>query len=294
MPKCKLRVVLDRPEAIYKPGEMITGRVLVKVFHDCACKSLVVGCQTLNYGRGGTKLGGVPLEQTLFSGGWRAGDDVSFSFQVPAPAGPPTLRQPGHTTEWYVFASARLGLLVSSEAGTPFGLTSNEGETVNFPPPHELDPGTCVSLSSDKRKQAIMLFLVSLPFLIFGPIIIFLCARDLYTGHYREVGSSPRAEWVAMVFGMCLGLVGLPIAARGYKLATRKPDVPSLRRERANARLQKTLQLMATPLAPILVVGKISKLSPLIFVVGTVVIVACVGIMLWFAVVGWIDAKSEE
>jgi len=238
VPKCKLRVVLDRSGAIYTRGETITGRVVVKALTNCTCKSLFVGCQTLSYGQGGTKLGTVPSERSLFTGGWRAGDEASFSFELSAPVGPPTTRRPGNTTDWYVFASAKLSLLTSAGASAPFGLASNKGESVSFPPPQEPDPATLAGLASDRRKQAIIPFVVSLPFLVIGAVLFISGVVNLSASSPDPFSTPPPdVAGLVLVLGACLALVGFVIAGRACKSLVSKPKSPTLTRERLNARL---------------------------------------------------------
>lgn len=113
MGKYDLRILLDRPDRTYPPGEQITGRIEVAVHEDCECKGLWVYCGWKASG-GGIRDTGEAGEQKLFAGPWRAGQHTAYPFEFVAPLGPLTYDGRRFKIQWSVSArafSALLGLI---------------------------------------------------------------------------------------------------------------------------------------------------------------------------------------
>jgi len=85
-----LRIELDAPEASYRPGEVVNGRVVVRATQDTTCDGLSAKLEWFTHGKGnrdaGTGYKIDPPASELFKGQWRAGQEASyaFSFEVPA------------------------------------------------------------------------------------------------------------------------------------------------------------------------------------------------------------------
>lgn len=250
MAKLKLRVVLDSNQSAYKPGETITGHVEIMPLKDCMCKKLAVCCQSLSYGGTGTKLGDEEGTQVLFAGGWLGGTSALFPFKLVVPQSPFTQEEGGQITKWYVIASAELGRLTFVECSTAFVLDPRSNGPAYNLPGKTIDPLTATYLSCSSWENAIWLFLVTLPFIIFGPLLAFSTARALYTGSYKDSWRSPDDYWAGMIFGALVTLVGLAMLARVVYLFARKPTVPTLRQERLNKRKERLYESILGKLDP--------------------------------------------
>lgn len=111
MGKYDLRIVLDRPEATYVPGERITGRIEIDVHEDCECKhGLWVSCEW-KASSGGLGDMGEAGKQKLFAGSWRAGEHLTYPFDLLAPPGPFTYHGKRFAIHWCISACALLGLI---------------------------------------------------------------------------------------------------------------------------------------------------------------------------------------
>ena len=110
MGKYDLRILLDRPDRTYAPGERITGRLEVAVHEDCECKGLWVDCEW-KASSGGIGDAGNIGQQKLFAGPWRAGQEIAYPFEFVAAPGPFTYDGRRFKIQWSVSASALLGLI---------------------------------------------------------------------------------------------------------------------------------------------------------------------------------------
>lgn len=110
MGRYDLRIVFDRPERTYVPGERITGRIEVTVHEDCECKGLWVYCEW-KASSGGIGDAGNAGQQKLFAGTWRAGQHAAYPFEFVAPPGPLTYDGQMFAIRWSISASALVGLI---------------------------------------------------------------------------------------------------------------------------------------------------------------------------------------
>ena len=84
-----LRVELDKPERTYRPGEAISGRVLVYPDSVTECEGLTVALVWATHGKG-NRARQPEKAFHLFRGTWLSGEEASYPFSLTAPSGPPT------------------------------------------------------------------------------------------------------------------------------------------------------------------------------------------------------------
>jgi len=118
MPKCTLKIVLDRPQPTYAAGEKVTGRIEVSASEDCECQKLSLSRAWRTRGHGEDAFG-KPEEQVLFSGAWRAGENAYYPCEFTAPIGPLSYHGEMFNVEWYLRAQAAIAgaLDVSTDEG---------------------------------------------------------------------------------------------------------------------------------------------------------------------------------
>jgi len=114
MSRCDLEIVLDQPNAVYRGGERITGRVLVRARRTCRCEALSVEQFWQTRGAGSSDAGDRQTTR-LFRGQWHGGRKYEYAFAFEAPAAPLTYR--GHRLAIEHFIDARADL--DGEIGTP-------------------------------------------------------------------------------------------------------------------------------------------------------------------------------
>ena len=89
MSKCDVRIVLDRADRTFRPGEEVAGVVRVEVNQYVKCDGVVLEHFWQTHGRGNTATGNKST-YVLHRGGLQAGESLSFPFSFIAADGPPT------------------------------------------------------------------------------------------------------------------------------------------------------------------------------------------------------------
>lgn len=82
-----LTIEFDRPDRTYKPGEIVTGRILLETDRGDRCKGIVVRRYWRTHGKG-NKDGQEPHEYHLHWGALPPGRHHEFSFEFATPEGP--------------------------------------------------------------------------------------------------------------------------------------------------------------------------------------------------------------
>lgn len=120
MSKCEIWFEFDQPERTYAVGDVIGGRVHLKVNKDVTAKRVYLRMEWRTHGRGNKKSGGRDefdfLGQTMLA----AGEDHSFPFQFSAPTGPLTYHGKYLNVDWYLRASVELPWALDPKATEDF------------------------------------------------------------------------------------------------------------------------------------------------------------------------------
>ena len=120
MARCDLTVRLDDDAAVFRPGDVIHGEVVVRVHAAGACDGLTLVCEWFTRGAGNVEQGEASVEQ-LFVGDWRPGEH-RYRFAVVAPRGPLAYESPQLTVGWRLVARADLPWARDSSAAAEFRL----------------------------------------------------------------------------------------------------------------------------------------------------------------------------
>jgi hypothetical protein len=117
----ELRIELDRPEAVYRPGETIRGRIIVRTTRDWRCPELRLRCEWRTRGRGNPQSG---EHTTVDLGGvdWHAGKEQEHRFELAAPSGPLTYHGQLLAVSWLLTARAGVPSAFDPEAQREFEL----------------------------------------------------------------------------------------------------------------------------------------------------------------------------
>ncbi len=105
MPDCELSIEFDQPSRIYKAGETVTGRVIVKADEDVNCNGLTVTCGWETHGKGDADKG-PKMSEEVFSGSWQRGLTQAYPFSFELPPGPITYHGELVNVDWYIHARA--------------------------------------------------------------------------------------------------------------------------------------------------------------------------------------------
>jgi len=153
MSRCIVFVELDHPpDEVLVPGQVVTGSVEVSVLLDVRCNGLNVGVQWQTHGRGMASRG--PLVPTeLFKGEWKAGQDLSFPFELTVPRGPST----------YEGTLVNIGWFISATANIPWALDVHAWEEVlvdaSATDPFDNGPGFVHGLQAETPGQQVLTLL---------------------------------------------------------------------------------------------------------------------------------------
>jgi hypothetical protein len=106
MERVRLRLVLDDPDRPRRPGEALSGRVEVECDEAVACGGLRMEAGWETSGAA-NEASGTPVEETIPTGPWEAGERRSYPFALTLPEGvPPTYDGSNFALAWKVRASA--------------------------------------------------------------------------------------------------------------------------------------------------------------------------------------------
>lgn len=131
MSRCELAILLDRPDATYRPGELIRGVVTVGVNATCHCDDLSIELQWRTHGRGNIASGS-PNKVSLGTHEWSEGDTASHRFELIAPEGPVTYHGHFLNVDHYLVSRADIPWAIDPKA---------EAFVVLAPAPIEVEAG---------------------------------------------------------------------------------------------------------------------------------------------------------
>ena len=126
MAKCDLSIELDHPDRDYQGGELITGRVRVRVDSDVKCKGLEVASAWRTHGRGNI-ANGISKSISVFSGEWKSGTQAEYRFELPVAAWPPSYHGHFLSIDHYIDAHAKIPWGIDPKASVPFFMKPSSG-----------------------------------------------------------------------------------------------------------------------------------------------------------------------
>ncbi len=129
--RCDLEVRLDEPGAVFRPGDAITGEVIVRVHEEGRCDGLALACRWFTHGDGNVDRGDASVE-TLFKGEWSRGEH-RYRFSVTAPRGPMSCEAATVAVRWCMAATADLPWARDPSASCEFRLVPREDATLEEP-----------------------------------------------------------------------------------------------------------------------------------------------------------------
>jgi hypothetical protein len=106
MSKCEFTIELERDDATYAPGDRVRGRVHFRANEDFEHRRIVLVREWRTHGRGNRDSGGTEEIELESAGMCRAGDTMTFPFDVAVPAGPYTYHGHYINVDWYLEARA--------------------------------------------------------------------------------------------------------------------------------------------------------------------------------------------
>jgi hypothetical protein len=106
MSKCDFAFALEKPDARFRPGEVVRGRLDVRVLDDCTCTALTLALDWRTHGKGNVAKGGRPPEVLAQAETWKAGEQRSYPFALAMPSVPVSYH--GHLVnlDWFLLARA--------------------------------------------------------------------------------------------------------------------------------------------------------------------------------------------
>jgi hypothetical protein len=119
MDKCKLRILFDKADRTYAPGENVTGAVEVSTDAEVACKALTLTREWHTRGKGNT-VKGETATITLFQGRWRPGETAKYDFSIDIPHRPLTYHGQILNIDWRLKARAHIPWAVDAKVEENF------------------------------------------------------------------------------------------------------------------------------------------------------------------------------
>lgn len=148
---CDLEVRLDDPDATVRPGDAITGEVVVRAYEAGRCDGLALACRWFTHGAGNVDRGDASVE-TLFTGEWTRGEH-RYRFSVTAPRGPMSCECTPLSVRWCMVATADLPWARDPSAQAVFRLAPREDASLEDP--YFFGPYYGVVEKAQARKETI-------------------------------------------------------------------------------------------------------------------------------------------
>ena len=132
MSKCDFTIQFDRDDPTYLPGDRIRGTVHVRVNEDFEHRRIVLKREWRTHGRGNRDTGGTEEVQLESGGMCRAGDTMTFPFEVAAPAGPFTYHGHFLNVDWYIEARADIARAIDPSGKQDFVLIPGDRSFTDY------------------------------------------------------------------------------------------------------------------------------------------------------------------
>lgn len=134
MSKCDLQIVFDQPGRTYRPGDTVSGTVVVLARDDVQCDGLILTTRWETHGAG-NRDSGTEQRWNLYQGQWQAGQRYEYAFSFTAPAGPPTYHGHYLNVDQYVKVQADVPWAFDPKAAEEYILLPGPPEYAAQPAP---------------------------------------------------------------------------------------------------------------------------------------------------------------
>ena len=153
MSKCELTVELSNASKEFQFGELIRGRVHVRVDRECQCDKLTLDLFWRTHGMG-NKDTGSQLTKTLFQGEWSPGD-FYYDFEFQVPDGPRTYIGDAINIDWYLVARADIPWAIDPKAELGLTVKPSDRFTHNRNvPSYDFRSNADLSVSFDRKSNS--------------------------------------------------------------------------------------------------------------------------------------------
>jgi len=220
MAKCYLEIRFDRPDRTYKPGEKITGTLVVLVGPDCQCRKITLTPTWTTHG-GGREDSATAEGQVLPGAVWHDVEEASYPFELPAPSGPVSYRGDLFEVAWSLKAVADLPLAFDAVAEEQFTLAHGDPSAAVAAWDWQGGYSPFISAASSASKplpHPAFYSAVGLIPLVLGPPILFAIGWYAFAG--REKSTS--GDWEGPVIFTLITLAVLTAVGSGFRRAMRR------------------------------------------------------------------------
>ncbi|MCP4220745.1 MAG: mechanosensitive ion channel, partial [bacterium] len=150
MSKCDLKVVFDRADRVYHPGETISGNVEVEVNKDVKCNALKIEMRWQTHGKGNTDFE-IMAETEEPEMEWNAGSMLRFPFRFKAPKMPLTYHGHFLNIDHYIRATADIPWAIDPKTSEEFILKPGESSERDY-----REEGADEETTVEKKKTGIL------------------------------------------------------------------------------------------------------------------------------------------
>ncbi len=195
-PECTLKVLFDRDDKGYHPGEQVKGHVEVEVTETCSCPGLELTVGWRTHGRGNVDRGSEQSE-ILFEGEWAANEVHRHPFAFELPNGPFTYRGHFLNVDWNARATVTVPGIGNLQAREDFLLTASpEGTSAPYHSHDPRGPEGSLQARQDSSEPADIVFAV-----------LFIAALVLGCWIFVWITDDPEAFSISEALTVFMGIV---------------------------------------------------------------------------------------
>ncbi|AWV90643.1 hypothetical protein [Bradymonas sediminis] len=214
MSKCDISIELEPGSVRCHAGGVVRGVVVVDVDADCKCNALTVALGWFTHGRGNRRADTVQTIN-LFTGEWRAGQRVSYPFEMRLPNGPLSYEGYYFNVDWGLRARADIPWALDPKCDQDILLvagpeTDEQGYLDNF----DGLAGVAEKRDGNEGETSYGLLMASVPFLLMGPLFLV----------FGLFGGDEGVEITTVILGLlfCVGGVFMFFGALRNRVASMK------------------------------------------------------------------------
>ncbi|MCO4747806.1 MAG: hypothetical protein KC912_23625 [Proteobacteria bacterium] len=186
MPSCELAVILENPEATFKPGDVVRGFITVDVSDAVKCRGLHVRLLVRTHGRGNRweREHGADL---LFEGNWNPGEQQLYPFEFVVPPGPVSYRGNLLNVSWYVYSYVDIPWGFDPEVTEEITVIAGD-EPVELGPVHDAAlPDFSAAMSALPATAVFGAGIMVMAFGLLPALMIGVCEGDLTAGMFSAI-----------------------------------------------------------------------------------------------------------
>ncbi|TNE87154.1 MAG: hypothetical protein EP330_19490 [Deltaproteobacteria bacterium] len=158
MSRCNLAIEMMDPGAPRRPGDQVQGFVTVDVDKSVNCRGLHIVLRCMTRGRGNTWRQDV-VDQVVYEGEWKPGDNLVYPFEFDVPNGPVTYHGKLLNVVWQVYTYVDIPWGFDPESEYEFEVVRGEARP-SLGPSQQAMPNLPIAITSPSKVPLIAMLAI--------------------------------------------------------------------------------------------------------------------------------------